>query len=259
MDKDSYEHGVPSWVDLGTPDLEGARVFYAGLFGWTIPDADPEAGGYTLAQMRGRPVAGLGPQQNPGPPYWTTYVTVDDADAASAAVTNNGGNVLVAPFDVMGLGKMGVFADPAGAVFAVWQPIMFTGAGVVNEVGAYAWSELMTTDVEGAKAFYNAVFGWGELSHGEPGQMGAYTEWKLGDRSIGGMMAKPPMMPAEVPPFWGIYFLVADTDAAVAKVTELGGRVVVGPMDIEPGRFAGVMDPAGAYFNVMTLSEQPDG
>ena len=84
--------------------------------------------------------------------------------------------------------------------------------------------------------------------------MGEYTEWQVGGRSVGGMMQKPPMMPAEVPPFWAVYFAVADTDAAVRRVTELGGSVMMPPMDIEPGRFATVADPFGGVFNVIALS-----
>ena len=83
--------------------------------------------------------------------------------------------------------------------------------------------------------------------------MGSYTEWQVNGRSVGGMMLKPPMMPAEVPPFWAVYFAVADTDAAAARVVELGGSVINPPMDIEPGRFAVVADPTGAVFNVIAL------
>jgi predicted enzyme related to lactoylglutathione lyase len=153
----------------------------------------------------------------------------------------------------MTVGRMAVCTDPAGAFLSVWQPGDHPGAGVVNEPGAFSWNELVTTDVDGAKAFYGAVFGWGAETHGDG--PGAYTEFTLDGRSIGGMMEKPEMMPAEVPPFWGVYFTVTDTDAAVGRVQDLGGALVVGPMDIEPGRFAVVSDPTGAMFNIITLAQ----
>ena len=81
MEIETYEHGVPSWVDLGTPDAAKASAFYSALFGWTVQQGPPEAGGYAIAELGGKPVAGIGPQQNPGPPVWSTYVNVDDADA----------------------------------------------------------------------------------------------------------------------------------------------------------------------------------
>ena len=81
MEVDKYEEGVPSWVDLGTSDIDAAARFYGGLFGWEVPDPPPETGGYRVCMLKGQPVAGLGPQMNPGPPVWATYVNTADADA----------------------------------------------------------------------------------------------------------------------------------------------------------------------------------
>jgi predicted enzyme related to lactoylglutathione lyase len=251
MEVESYEHGVPSWVDLGTADFAKAGEFYSALFGWSVQAGPPEAGGYALAELRGRPVAGIGPQQNPGPPVWSTYVNVDDADAVVAKVAGAGGMVFMAPFDVMDVGRMAVFADPTGAAIGVWQPKLHKGAGIVNEPGTLTWNELMTTDTAAAEGFYATVFGWGAVTHGEG--VGAYTEFQVAGRSIAGMMVKPPEMPAEVPPYWGVYFAVADTDATAARVTELGGTIMMAPQDIEPGRFAVAFDPTGAMFSVITM------
>ena len=252
MEMETYENGVPSWVELGAPDPTAAGAFYAGLFGWTVNPGPPEAGGYIVAELNGRSVAGIGSQQNPAPPVWATYINVDDADATAAAITAAGGTVMMPPTDVMDVGRMAIFTDPVGAVCGLWQPGTHTGAGIVNEPGAYSWSELVTTDIPASKAFYGAVFGWDGDTMGGDGP-GAYTEWKLGGRPIGGMMAKPPTMPEHVPPHWGVYFAVADTDASVARATELGGSVLMAPMDIEPGRFAVLADPAGASFNVIAM------
>src|SRR5579863_9104064 len=214
MDMDTYEHGVPSWADLQTPDLEQAKVFYAKFFDWDIADGPPEAGGYTMGQVRGRPVAGLGPQMGPGPSAWATYVNVDDADDIAARVSANGGQVLMGPMDVMDVGRLLVFSDATGAVAGAWQPRAHKGAGVVNEPNTMCWNELVSTDVAASKAFYAAVFGWGAEDQGDPA---VYAEWKVGGRSVGGLMAKPEQMPAEVPSHWGVYFAVADTDAMVDK------------------------------------------
>jgi predicted enzyme related to lactoylglutathione lyase len=249
MEIESYEHGVPSWVDLGTPDPAKARAFYSALFGWTVQEGPPEAGGYAIAEIGGKPVAGIGPQQNPGPPVWSTYVNVDDADAVVGKVAGAGGMVLLPPMDVMDVGRMAFLADPTGAAIGVWQPKLHKGAGLVNEPGTLTWNELVTTDTAAAKAFYAKVFGWGEVTHGEGA--GAYTEFQVAGRSIAGMMEKPAEMPAEVPPYWGVYFAVSDTDASAEKVGELGGTVMMPPRDIEPGRFAMAVDPTGAMFSII--------
>jgi uncharacterized protein len=255
MEMDRYEAGVPSWVDLGSPDPQGAADFYGALFGWSAPEGLPETGGYRVAMVGDRAVAGIGVQQNPGPPVWATYVAVESADDAAEKVIAAGGQVLLPPMDVLDVGRMAVFVDSVGAVFSVWQAGTHPGAQLVDEPGTWSWSELITTDVDASKAFYGAVFGWTGNTVGE-GPTGAYTEWQVGGRAVAGMMLKPPMMPAEVPPHWGVYFAVADTDAAVARVAELGGNVVMPPIDIEPGRFAVVTDPFGAVFNVIALKPE---
>lgn len=252
MEMETYQHGVPSWVDIGVPDADKSAAFYSSLFGWDCPPGAEDFGGYRLCTLRGLPVAGMGPQQNPGPTFWTPYVNVDSVDETTAKVAANGGQAMMPAMDVMDLGRMAIFADPAGAAFGVWQAGTFPGAGIVNEPGAFSWAELITSDVDTSKAFYGAVLGWGAQTHGEG--PGAYTEWQVDGTSISGMMAKPPDMPAEVPPYWGVYFSVVDTDATVDRVKSLGGALYMGPADIEPGRFAVVADPDGAVFNVITLN-----
>lgn len=252
MDVDRHEPGVPSWVDLGSPDVEGAKAFYQGLFGWEWVDLGEEAGGYCQAQLRGRAVAGLGPAQNPGPPYWTVYVAVDDVEATAAKVTAAGGTVIVPPMQVLDAGWMAVFRDGVGAFISVWKANQHIGAQVVNEPGAFTWNELMTDDLGGATTFYGAVFGWTAETHGEDNH--GYTEFQLGGRTICGMMERPEGVPAEVPPNWSVYFAVDDCDASMAKVTELGGAVLMGPIDIDQGRFAVVADPQGAVFQIMRFT-----
>jgi predicted enzyme related to lactoylglutathione lyase len=247
-----YAPGTPSWVDLGTPDLAAATRFYEGLFGWEVVDQGPDAGGYSMCMLRGLPVAGMGPQMNPGPPHWTTYVSVADADAAVAKVKEAGGTVFMNPMDVLDVGRMAIFADTEGAVCAVWQPRAHKGAGIVNEPGALCWNELASRNTAAAKEFYGAVFGWG--ANTSPGPPMEYTEWMLGGSAIGGMMEMGPQMPADIPPHWLAYFAVDDCDAAVAKIGALGGAVHVQPMDIPAGRFAAGADPQGASFGVIALS-----
>lgn len=258
MEIDGYEAGVPSWVDIGVPDKQAAADFYGALFGWEAPEGPPEAGGYRVATIRGRAVAGIGDQQNPGHPVWATYIAVPDADEAVAKVLAAGGQVLLPAMDVLDVGRMAVFADPQGAVFSVWQAGTHPGAELVNEPGTWSWAELITNDVEAAKGFYGDVFGWTTDPKGD-GPVPEYTEWQVSGRSVGGMMEKPPTMPAEIPPHWGVYFAVADADAAAERVQELGGQVHVPPTDIEPGRFAAVADPLGGVFYVIALKPELAG
>jgi uncharacterized protein len=249
MKKSGYSPGEVCWVDCGT-DVAKASAFYGALFGWAIEDMGEDAGGYAMASKDGSEVAGLGPQQNPGPPFWSVYFRVDDVATTAALVEAHGGSVLLAPVEVVEAGHMAVFADPVGAAFSVWQPKQRAGFGVVDEPGAFSWAELTTTDVAASATFYGEVFGFG-AKDGEDATM-QYTELQLDGRSVAGMMPKPAEMPAEVPPFWGVYFTVEDADAAVARVAELGGMTVFGPMDVPSvGRFAQCVDTAGAIFSIL--------
>lgn len=250
---ESYAAGTPSWVDLASADVAASVAFYGGLFGWEAPELPPEAGGYRMFELGGVPVAGVGPIMMPGqPPAWTTYVSVDDADAAVARVKARGGTVFVEPMDVLDAGRMAVFADPTGAACAVWQPRAHLGAGLVNEPGALVWNELSTRDQPAATAFYTRVFGWTAES---AGMAHDYTEWQLGGATIGGMMTMPDEVPAEVPSYWLAYFGTADCDATVARATAAGATVVVPPTDIPPGRFSVMADPGGATFAVIRLAQ----
>ncbi len=245
---------TPCWVDLGTSDMESAKAFYSALFGWEIPPGDEEFGGYTLASYAGGSVAGLGPQQNPGPPFWAAYIATEDVERTTELVTANGGQVLLPPMDIATAGRMAVYMDPAGAVISAWQPGEHIGAERVGEPNTLCWIELITTDTEASKKFYNSVFGWNAQVSEVP-TPGGYTEFDIGEMSFGGMMAKQPEMPTEMPSMWTVYFAVEDCDATVARVAELGGSLLMEPMDIQPGRFAVCADPTGAVFQVIALAE----
>ncbi|TDB95439.1 VOC family protein [Micromonospora fluostatini] len=248
--------GTPCWADLATPDLADAKRFYAALFDWTGRVApQPEAGGYTTFLREGLAAAGAGPPATPDQvPIWSTYVATDDADLVATRVTEAGGQVVVPPLEIFDQGRMAVFADPAGAAFSVWQPMAMRGAEVFNVPGALSWTELVTPDPEGAKTFYELVFGWQPEEH--PTDPTNYTGWRLGDRVVAGMM--PPLgdgFPADLPAYWAVYFAVADADDAARRATELGGDVLVPARDIQTGRIAALRDPQGALFSVVALRE----
>ena len=257
-ERSSYEPGTPCWVDLGSPDLDASADFYGALFGWRVPESEnvEETGGYRRVTKNGTDVCGMMPLMQEGqPPAWSSYVSVADADATAAAVTEAGGSVIAEPMDVMGLGKMAVFADTGGAVFGIWQPGTFPGAGLVNEPGALAWNELNVRDLEGAKSFYGAVFGW-DFETNDMGEMGKYTTINLGGNPVGGILDMGEReVPAEIPPHWLVYFSTEDTDATVEKAKQRGANVMMGPVDIPVGRFAILTDPHGAAFAVIALSK----
>jgi len=256
-ERTSYDPGVPCWVDLSTTDKAGAISFYSSLFGWDCHEApQEEAGGYTMAYLRDKPVAGIfgqdEAQQSQGvPPSWTTYFATADADATAKKAEAAGGTVFAPPFDVLDVGRMAVIADTVGAVFGIWQAKAHLGAGLVNEPGTLSWNELICEDPDAAIGFYRETFDHEVETFGPEGP-DAYRILKVGDNGIAGILQKPADMPAEVPPHWLTYFAVDGADETVAKVKELGGSVMAEPFDIpDVGRIAIVLDPAFAAFGVI--------
>jgi predicted enzyme related to lactoylglutathione lyase len=249
---ESHAPGNFCWVELGTIDQAAAKKFYQSLFGWDSTDqpTGPDET-YTMFKKGGQDVAAgyrLRPDQKGVPPNWQVYVSVASADDAVAKAKDLGAKVLAPPFDVFDAGRMAVLQDPTGAVFAVWEAKRNKGLGVIDEPGAFCWAELMAKDLPRSTTFYKSLFGWG--TKGDP----RYTEWTLGGRSIGGMMAIQKEW-GDVPPHWLVYFQVDDCDKSVEMAKSLGAKVTMGPQDFPGvGRLALLNDPQGAAFYVIKLS-----
>ncbi|MFD4244365.1 VOC family protein [Streptomyces sp. NPDC058525] len=257
-----YKDGSPNWVDLGTPDMDAAAGFYAGLFGWDFRAGGEEVGGYGTFHLRGKTVAGgMAVPAGQAPAAWQVYFQTADADATAAAVTKAGGTVAFEPMDVMDLGRMAIFADPEGVGFGVWQPRANKGLGAVTEVGSLCWTELYTNDLDAAAEFYHEVLGW-QLG-GVPYEDGTYTTVRpagtTDEASCGGMvpLSSDPVEDV-LRPYWTPYFEVADCDAVAAKAGQAGGSVRLAPVTLEGvGRMAKLADPAGARFAVMAGAAAP--
>src|SRR5689334_16662881 len=268
---DRYIPGVPCWIDTTQPDPDAAAAFYGELFGWELENVMPEGSPkYFIARLGGKDVGAVSalPPGAPESAAWNTYVWVDSADETAEKVRAAGGTVLMEPGDIGESGRMAVFADPGGAAFSVWQAKQHRGAGVVNEPGSLNFNNLHTLDLEGAQAFYGAVFGWDLI-----GVRDGFLAWALpayGDfleertpgmrenmRSMGApdrfeeVVASVAPIPADQPdtfPHWGVTFAVDDADAIAARADKLGGWVVVPPFDAPWVRTTIISDSQGATF-----------
>jgi predicted enzyme related to lactoylglutathione lyase len=117
--------------------------------------------------------------------------------------------------------------------------------------GSFCWPELASSDQNAAKTFYATLFGWTfrdtPISDHE-----VYTIFQLDGRDCAALYTMQAEMKKQgVPPHWGTYIAVTSADAAVAKVKQIGGTVIMEPFDVmENGRMAVIQDPAGAVFSV---------
>ncbi|HUF99382.1 MAG TPA: VOC family protein [Ilumatobacter sp.] len=271
-DRDRYIPGVPCWADAVHPDPAAAATFYSGLFGWTCDDRMPEGapGHYFMASIDGRDTAALGsiPEGAPSVAIWNTYVWVESADETITKAKAAGATIINEPFDVFDAGRTATFADPEGAVISVWQPERHRGALAVNEHGGVNFNDLYTRDLERAKEFYGAVFGWETLELGPGASMWAIPAYgdfleelnpgmrdrmaemgaPSGFENVVASIAQIESDDTTTAAHWGITFAVNDADEAAAKAKELGGKVLSEPTNLPWVRTTTIEDPQGAAF-----------
>jgi predicted enzyme related to lactoylglutathione lyase len=242
-----YPDNTFCWIDLGTNDAPGAKAFYGGLLGWEFDDLPTgDKGTYSICRLRGKAVAGL--YDRAETPGWGSYVKVDDVDRATGRARELGAEVLVAPFDTPGGGRVAMVRDPAGATVSLSRPGESFGAEVVNEDGAWTWNELVSGELAAGVRFYTELCGW---TAAEPEGPIRRTSFTLGKLLIGG--GHEPVPQEDPAPGWRVTFWVGDADRAAATAQELGGSVLLPPMDIPVGRFTILADPQGAVFTATAV------
>lgn len=246
--------GQLGWVDLSTTDLDAAIEFYEALFDWVVTRDDTPMGEYAVGSIGDRQVAGM-MGQSPGmagaPSSWTTYFYVDDLVATVSAIVAAGGTVLTEPFEIPDGARVGVVADPSGALFALISEQPQPGPYLSTVAGAVSWVELMTRTPGDATSFYREVFGWDAMTEDAAGTR--YTVFSLGGEPVAGMLPTAADVPDDVPDNWSVYFTTADCAATVEQAVALGGRLILPPTATPMGPFAVLADPQGAAFQVMEL------
>jgi predicted enzyme related to lactoylglutathione lyase len=243
------------WHDLMTTDPEAAKDFYTSVMGWGTELWENSGTSYTMWTVGGRPIAGtvtLPAEAVAGGarPHWLAYVDVPDVDATAARARELGGTVVRPPFDIPGVGRASILADPQGSLITA-----FASANPSPEpegmppVGEFSWHELATPDPEGVFTFYADLFGWEKTSEFDMGAMGIYQLFGRRGMTVGGIFRKPAEMPG--PPAWLHYGRVPDVNAAVEAVRRHGGQVLNGPMEVPGGDLiAMVLDAQGGPFAV---------
>ena len=264
QEREGFPPGVPCWVDTQQPDRDAALRFYGAVFGWSFENHLQRGDrAYDLARLDGRVVAAIGSGPSDTTATWTTYIGVDDVEAAVAHVEAASGTVVAPPLRAGNAGRLALVTDPTGANLALWEPGRRKGVELVNEPGSWNWSLLSTPDPAGAAAFYAEVFGW-ETDLDAPGpklvRLPGYADFleqfdpELRARHAAGGVpegfsdAVAWILPSRGAAFWAVTFSVADADAAAQAAEQEGGRVVSGPTDTEWTREVVLADPAGATF-----------
>jgi predicted enzyme related to lactoylglutathione lyase len=248
--RDDAPIGAPCWVELFTADPDRTQAFYNELFGWTCESAGPEYGNYFTFSTDGVQVAGgmRNDGESGAPDHWTVYLASPDAEVTAEAAASRGGAVMLPAMPVGELGSMAVVTDPGGDAIGIWQPGLHKGFGVFGEPGTPSWFELHTRAYDAAVTFYRDVFKWDARPMSDPPEF-RYTTLNEGDEQLAGIMDAS-VFPDGAPTGWSIYFGTDDTDKSLARIVDLGGKVVLPAEDTPYGRLAQASDPTGSLFKL---------
>jgi predicted enzyme related to lactoylglutathione lyase len=250
------------WYELITPDPVASKAFYDAVVGW---DIEPEPSGDMDYRMIRRSDGGNAGgvmrltddmASHGARPLWLGYIYVPDVDSAVASVGTAGGKTLMPAFDIPGIGRIALLADPQGAPFYVMTPTPPPGmpkgksdAFSVDQPQHVRWNELSTTDSDAAVAFYTGRFGWTQEGEMDMGEIGKYRFIQQGGTVIGAIMPKMPQVPVST---WTYYIGVDDIGRATTAVQAGGGKITHGPQEIPGGEFSlNGIDPQGAAFGLV--------
>lgn len=243
------------WYELMTNDAAAAKEFYAEVTGWTMSEVEANGAPYSILSADGEGVGGImdipseaasmGAQ-----PGWFGYIAVPDADAALAAMVEDGATAHMPVTHIEQVGRIAMLADPHGATFYIIQPEGEGPTAAFSETtrpGKFGWNELLARDAAQALAFYGRHAGWEEKGAMDMGPMGSYHFYGLpGGATLGGLMSRTAEMPE---PKWTHYIWVEDIDAAHDRLSAAGGQVRMGPQEVPGPLFViEAIDPQGASF-----------
>lgn len=248
-------NGSPIWYELKSVDPAASKAFYEDVIGWTI-QPPPAAFDYRMIDTGNGLVGGMmrlddAMAAGGARAGWSVYIGVEDVDATTGRITANGGHVPIGPWDMPGIGRMAMAADPQGIEFYVMRGASDGASTAWNRtgMGKCSWNELGTTDQAGANDFYAKIFGWTYPDAMSMGEVGDYIFVAAGGETIGATM---PVRQDGPPAGWRFYFRVPDIEIAAAKVANGGGTALMDPIEVPGGECVLLArDPHGLTFGII--------
>lgn len=238
------------WRELFVRDVDAAKRFYTGMFGWTPSDRPMGEWSYTVWQLDGRDIGGMMDIANlPGggegvPSFWSVYVSVDDVDAATKRAVDHGGKVVGDCHDIPGVGRFSVIQDPQGAHISLFRSVEGRPLPELCPPNHdFCWENLSTTNPDAAVAFYGKVVGW---THDGAGPSIVFNRKTEDGETVGVASVGPSPNGMS---HWGTMIAVEDAKAELAKAEGLGAKTLMPVTEIPGvGAFCIMQDPCDAVF-----------
>jgi uncharacterized protein len=244
-----------------TNDTKAASDFYKAVVGWNAAEFPMADGSNYTVFSQGQTMVGglmkLPPEAGAMgmKPCWSGYIAVDDVDADAKRIPAAGGKITREPTNIPNVGRFAVAADPGGAVFLIFKPNSdeTPTPHAPGAPGFIGWHELYAGNIDREWDFYAKVFGWTKARAMDMGAMGVYQTFAIDGVESGGMMNRPPQVPAS---FWNYYLGVDSVAAAKDRVTRHGGKVIMGPQEVPGGAWIiQAIDPQGAFFSLISATK----
>ena len=250
-----------SFIDLVTTNPKASTKFYTQLLALKSKDQNyNKVWSHALLHRQGKRIGIIRKlpdslKSREIPSMWVPYISVADVNKTVARVKDLKGNVLQEPTTIRGFAQLAIVSDPEGAVLTVWKPESKMGFDLINEPGAYCWSELYFNDRDREIGFYTDLFGWKTKTMKMPNNVDYITFLKDDIEVAGAMKIQEDW--GKVPPNWMVYLTVENIKVAAERVDVLKGHIEMGPIEAgDMGWFALVKDPHETYFNIMEFKSK---
>jgi predicted enzyme related to lactoylglutathione lyase len=249
-----YHIGKFVWHDLLTNNTVDAKRFYSGLFGWRFrPEKGVEESSFII--NRGKIIGNIRVDihniRGENNAIWLSSLSVPDVDKVVAIVKSHGGEIFAGPTNLADRGTIAIVSDPQGAALMLLRA---GGGDTVDskpQVGEWLWMELWTRDLLKAAEFYQALVAYQTVDK-QDNTSENYQRFKQKGVVRAGMVKVPV---EEVKPNWLPYVRVNNVRKALAKVRQLGGRIIIEPdtKEVEQGNIAVIADPGGGVLAIQEL------
>lgn len=254
---DNKKLGIFPWYSLRSTSPATSIEFFKNLLGLSSPETEmPGMGKVTMLQKGDNAFADVGSLNKEMNSHWSTYMTVENVDAFLEKASRMGAKVN-SSFEIPTIGWAAVVTDPCGAEFMAFTPLDWSMANSVMgmEEGMICWNDLMVEDPRKAMDFYGECMGWKFTKSEGMGNMEYHMITSMDGQKIGGIMGIPPKA-ENISKMWLPYMLTKDLNAAVKKVPELGGQVIMPPTEIpKTGFFSLIKDPNGCITYLFAVSQ----
>jgi predicted enzyme related to lactoylglutathione lyase len=249
------------WYDLFTHDLQATSTFYQELFGWTFTDTASSNKRVKTINRDGVPIANVVEtdplKNNDNESVWLGYVSVPDVDKAAELVILHKGTIYTKPKELLNRGRIAVVIDGQGAILGLVNSPSGDPPDQTDRQNNFIGSELWTTDLDKAIAFYAVLAGY-EL---EVVEVGTGIKYHLLTRDSIPRAGVVKISWDDVKPNWIPYIAVKDVLQTIAQTEKFGGRLLIKPSEeMRNNPLAIIADPSGAVFGIQQIRDfEPAG